>query len=192
MSSRKGARKLIAVPEEILQELSVIAKRSGLTISELASLILSFAARALHGRDNIASLFTEMTLLTDMRRLGGVIVPQKGLVELVNSADPSARDTFIKEVGRLATSIAVFAKVRGLDDILTKDIISLFVPNASIEEINDGNSGKIIISITEKPYSGMLDMLKTIATSVLEAMGKRVEKIDEYDSILVINYRQSS
>ncbi|HIQ23500.1 MAG TPA: hypothetical protein EYH50_00425 [Pyrodictium delaneyi] len=192
MPGPKGSKKLIAIPESLLNDLAIIAKRSGLTISELVTLILSFATRTLHGKDNISSIFTEAILLTDMHRLGGIVVPQRGLAQLVNSADPIMRDQFIKEVESLAASIAVSAKLRSMDNITAKDLIYLFAPSASIDEINEGNTGKIVITLAEQPGKGMLELLKAVSTRVLEAWGLKVEAVENYGSIVVLQYKRSS
>lgn len=192
MPGPKGSKKLIAIPESLLNDLAMIAKRSGLTISELVTLILSFATRTLHGKDNISSIFTEAILLTDMHRLGGIVVPQRGLAQLVDSVDPAVRDQFIKGVESLAASIAVSARLRSMDSVTVKDLIYLFAPNASIDEINEGNGGKIVITLAEPPGEGMLELLKAVSARVLEAWGLKVEAVENYGSIVVLQYKQSS
>ncbi|WP_338249203.1 hypothetical protein [Pyrodictium abyssi] len=192
MPGPKGSKKLIAIPESLLNDLAMIAKRSGLTISELVTLILSFATRTLHGKDNISSIFTEAVLLTDMHRLGGIVVPQRGLAQLVDSVDTVVRDQFIKEVESLAASIAVSAKLRSMDSVTVKDLIYLFAPSASIDEINEGDTGKIVITLAEPPGEGMLELLKAVSARVLEAWGLRVESVENYGSIVVLQYRRNT
>lgn len=188
MPGSKGSKKLIAVPENILNDLASIAKRSGLTVSELVTLILSFAVRAFHGKDNISSIFTEAILLTDMHRLGGVMVPQRGLSQLIDSVNPVTRDKFIAEIQSLAASIAVSVKLRNMDNVTPKDIIYLFIPNASIDEIDDDYNGKIVITLAEPVSENMIELLKAISTKILEAWGLQVNNVESYSSILVVEY----
>ncbi|OWJ55012.1 hypothetical protein Pdsh_04785 [Pyrodictium delaneyi] len=123
-----------------------------------------------------------------MHRLGGVMVPQRGLSQLIDSADPTTRDKFIAEIQSLAASIAVSVKLRNMDNVTPKDIIYLFIPNASIDEIDDDYNGKIVITLAEPVSENMIELLKAISTKILEAWGLRVNNVESYSSILVVEY----
>ncbi len=187
----KGPKKLIVVPETVLRDLMNIAKRTGLTISELASLMLAHAARMLQGRDNITTIFRDSILIADTKRLGAVIVPGDALLVLLENSSDEARSRFLSHVKEFARTATIYLKAHGVEDLEPKDIIALFTPFSTIDTVDGINGEKrLIISLNSRNSSELLaSYVKDLAASIIEEMGYRVLASEKLGSIVVIEYK---
>ncbi len=187
----KGPKKLIVVPETVLRDLMGIAKRTGLTISELASLMLAHAARMLQGRDNITTIFRDSVMLADTKRLGAVVIPNDALLALLEGSSDEARTRFINHVREFARTATVYLKAHGVEDLEPKDIISLFTPFSTIDTVDGANGEKrLIISLSQRNSSELLaSYVRDIASTIIEEMGYQVLSSEKLGSIVIIEYR---
>ena len=187
----KGPKRLIVVPETVLRDLMNIAKRTGLTISELASLMLAHAARMLQGRDNITTIFRDSILIADTKRLGAVIVPGDALLVLLENSSDEARSRFLSHVKEFARTATIYLKAHGVEDLEPKDIIALFTPFSTIDTVDGINGEKrLIISLNSRNSSELLaSYVKDLAASIIEEMGYRVLASEKLGSIVVIEYK---
>ncbi|BEP16950.1 hypothetical protein PYJP_03020 [Pyrofollis japonicus] len=188
----KGPKKLIVVPEPILEELMSIAKKSGLTISELTALILAHAARILKGRENITAVFKDTVVMHDLKRLGAVMVSSEAFISLLNgNNDEEYFKDFVEKAKSFAKTATLYLKAHGIE-VEPKDIVSLFVPSAMVDSIEDDRNMKLIISFNN-PGTGLeklIEYAKDIATTVITTWGYNVRSIDSLESIVVIEFEK--
>ncbi len=186
----KGPKKLIVVPESVLRDLMSIAKRSGLTISELASLMLAHAARMMQGRDNITTIFRDSVLLADTKRLGAVVVPSEALAILLEESSDETRAKFLDKVKSFTKTATLYLRAHGVEDIEPKDIISLFTPFSTIDTVEGVNGDRrLIISLNPNNASEVLaGYVREIATIIIKELGYTIKASEQLGPIVVIEY----
>ena len=184
----KGSKKLISIYDYILQELAVLAKENGVSISDLASIILSYSIRLLRGKTNIEETLKHSLLLSDARRLGAILIPLSAIEAVFK--EPSNVDLVVSDISKFLKNLIAYIKAYEIEDITVKDVLTLFIPALSIDEINTEKASKIIISIIPifSKNKNIVEYISKVASTVLEEWGYQVLQINIHESIIIVEF----
>jgi hypothetical protein len=186
---QKGSKKLIPVPEQIVRDLSQLAKRSGLTVQEVISLILSYAARSLRGREDVNTLFVEAALLSDARRFGGLMVPLSGLERLLSRAGEEELRLLQESYKSFISSLSVSARVREYGVAEPRDLLSILLPLVNVDEVEAGSGARRLIITSATPLDKTTArLIESIALEVLRSWGCSVSRSEAHESLIVVEY----
>lgn len=182
----KTSKKLIVVPEPILEELMYIAKRNGLTISELTTLILSHAAHMLRNETNISNIFKETILVSSTRKLGGIIIPVSVLGTIFSEADSNVENKILTNMASFIKVTVLYLREHTSNNLNIQDILSLFLPRTTIDVIEENGSAKLIIYVNDKRLN---NYVKRIAEEIIKVWGYEITRIDQQGDLIIIKYR---
>ncbi len=172
----------------MVEELSSIAKRSGMSLVELVEAVLSHAARVLRGRDDVGAVLSDAVVYADIARLGGVPVPLDALALLLGEGD-GAR-VFAERVAALARLVALSARARGLPGARAAGLVLRgFFPGAAVDLVEAGEEGEvraIVASPVLASSPGVALVAEAVARSVLEAAGFRVRAVRREPGLVVV------
>jgi len=182
-------RRLVPVAEDIVEQLADIARRSGLTIPELAETILGQAVRVLRGRDDVAGVLADAVILADIARLGGSPVPLRGLGLLLDNVGEEEARRFIEEATGLARLVAVSARARGVDQVtgVVSVLRSLF-PGAAVDLVEDDRSARVVLA-SPLFVGRLLRLAEASASAVVEGFGAELLGRETEPGLVVVKYK---
>jgi hypothetical protein len=182
-------RRLVPVREDIVEELAEIAKRSGLTVSELVEAILSHAVKVLRGRDDVVNVLVDSIVYADIARLGGVPVPLQGLIRMLNGCGEGCGG-FVGEAYRLARLVAMSTKARGVD--LSRGIVTVLralLPGQAID-IVEGDEGDWRVIVAGQSVAGAYaSFVEEVVRGAVEGFGGNVEGVEREEGIVVVRFK---
>ncbi|ABM80838.1 hypothetical protein [Hyperthermus butylicus] len=186
----KGSRRLIPVSERLVEELTPIARRAGMSVPELVETILSQAVRILRSRDDVASVLSDSAVLADVARLGMAPVPLEALARVLERAEDDAVEEFTSSVARLASLVAASTRARGLDDnFALAMVLRALLPGMAVDIVDEGKSGKIVVASPVLSGSRIRRFVHAIVSGVVEGFGLAVNGGDESPGLVVVRFK---
>ncbi len=183
------ARKLVPLPEDVVEELAVAARRMGLSLTEVLEIILRNTIHVVKTRDDVNGFLVEAVMRGDMHRLGGIMVPLKVLLRLLRSVSDEERERVLKETADYARLIVRVTRARGFGGIqLLKLLLRTWIPS-SIIEVNYGDDGYQLIissqSLEDEVYRRLLvDVVKAVVTE----LGMEVKELHTEPGVVTIRF----
>ncbi len=183
-------RRLVPVSEEIVEQLAAIARRSGLTIPELADTILGQAVRVLRSRDDVAGVLADAVVLADIARLGGTPVPLEPLGRLLEAAGEDAFREFAEEAAGLARLVAASARARGVEPLYGLGVVvRTFYPGAAVDLVDDGGDGYRLVVASPAVRGRLLELLRRSLASIVEGFGGTVVEEEAGPGLVALRFR---
>ena len=98
-----SAKRFIPISESTLSVAAKLAERAGIPLREFIESVLAEVLKAMQFRSNIIEVISLSDMLDDLRRAGGVILPQSFVYRLVESLDEEVFAELLSEVRRTAS-----------------------------------------------------------------------------------------
>lgn len=182
-------RRLIPVKEELVHELAAIAKRTGLTLTELTETILKHAAKTLRGRDDIAEILADSTIHADITRLGGTPIPLQTLTKILQQCSQQAQ-TITKETANLARLIALSTKARGIEPLKgIATITKTMLPNIPVDIIEGEQEHQIIAASPHLSTPQTTQYATEIIKAILEAYEATITTNETTKGLINIKFK---
>lgn len=182
-----STRRFVALPERLLIDAIKVAESMGVPYTVLIERILSEVLKVLrHKRDLLQSL-AMVDSYDDIRRLGGVVLPEKIVRELLTLAGPAKLGEACSEVGRMAAWFAELAKVkRSVTPAEIRSSLELWLPSARVDVIREGdNDYKFVVSFVN--YSReLLEVSKCVVEGLARGYGLDPYDISMGSSVIVL------
>jgi len=186
MSERAGKRRFLAISEDIIAEAMSVGERVGVPFTTLIENILSEVLRIMKYKPEISSAISYADSLDDILRLGGIVMPWGIAKRVIEEMGEDRKRELLDELFRMASWYGELAKVkRGSSLMELKSSISLWIPMASVDIIEE-NSGiyKIIVSFQDS-QSSSLDLAEKIVEGLAKGYGIKMLSKDRKSSLIV-------
>lgn len=182
-----SSRRFVALPESLLIEAVRIAERLGIPYTVLIERVLSEVLGLLRYKKNLLELLAMMDAFDDIRRLGGMFLPEKSIVELLKNLSTEKLSEVCSELTKMATWYAELSKVkRALTLSEVKNSLELWMPNARVDLVKEGkDSHKFVISFTN-PSRESLEIFKCIVEGLARGYGLERREVSVGPSFLVL------
>ncbi len=183
-------RRLVPVSEDIVEQLAALARRSGLTIPELADTILGQAVRVLRSRDDVAGVLADAVVLADIARLGGSPVPLEALGRLLEAVGEDAYRGFVDEAAGLARLVAVSARARGVDPLHGLSVVvRTFYPGAAVDLVEEGDGWHRLVVASPLLRGRLLGLVERSLVSVVEGFGGEIAEKEAEEGLVALRFR---
>ena len=183
-------RRLVPVREDLVEELSRIARRSGMTLVEFVEAVLGHAVRVLRGRDDVASVLGDAVVYADIARFGGVPVPLDALASLLGDGAGDGARLLAERSAALARLVALSARARGVEAGRAAGmVIRSFFPGAAVDLVEDEEDGRLRVIVASPALAsseGLAGLVEAVVRSVVEALGFRVESSRREPGLVVV------
>lgn len=172
-----SARRFVALPERLLVDAIKVAESMGIPYTVLIERILSEVIKVLRYKRDLLESLAMVDAFDDIRRLGGVVLPEKAVREMLSYVGPAKLGEVCSEVSRMAAWFAELAKVkRSVTPAEIRNSLELWLPSASVDLIKEGDdSYKFVVSFVS--YSReLLEVSKCAVEGLARGYG-----LDPYD-----------
>lgn len=182
-----SSRRFVALPERLLVDAIRVAEKLGVPYTVLIERILSEVLRLLRYKKDLLESLNMVDAFDDVRRLGGVFLPEKSARELLSLAGFEKLGEVCSELSKMAAWYAELSKIkRPLTPSEIKNSLELWLPSARVDVVREGeNSYKFVVSFANFSRE-FLELSRCVASGVVRGYG-----LDEYEltagpSILVL------
>jgi hypothetical protein len=183
-------RKLVPVPEELLDRLRRVAERTGVPVQKLVERILGEAARAISLRPDAVTSIAEAVVVSEIQRYQVVLLPFDVLIDVINSMDDNSFSVFVKRYRDFVYAVARSIAARGADGVQTLySLLSVMLPNLLVTVAGDGLRGRVVVASPRLVDSSRARRLvSTVVASILESLGFKPVSIGEDRGVVTIEY----
>ena len=182
-------RRLVPVSEEIVESLASVARRSGLSVPELADAILGQAVRVLRSRDDVAGVLADAVVLADVARLGGAPVPFQALARLLEAVGEDVFRGFVEEAAGLARLVAMSARARGVEPGHGLGVVlRTLYPGAAVDVLEDGDGARVVVA-SPLLRGRMLRLVEEAARAAAEGFGYVVVEAEASPGLVALRLR---
>ena len=185
-------RRLVPVSEDTIEELSIIARRTGMTLPELVESILSHALRVLRSRDDVASILASSTIMADIFRLGASPAPLGSLGGILETTNDNLFDKFVSESSSLARLVAASVRARGInprDGLI--GLVRAWFPSLALDVItNEDSNGRIVAASPLLSGSKLRQYVSSVLVSIVEGIGYRIVELKDEPGLVLILFSQ--
>lgn len=183
-------RRLVPVSESIVEELAGVAKRSGLSVPELADAILGQAVRVLRSRDDVAGVLADAVVLADIARLGGAPVPFQALARLLEEVGEESFRGFVGEAAGLARLVAMSARARGVEPGHGLGVVlRALYPGAAVDVLEEGDGVRVVVA-SPVMRGRVLRLVEEAARAAAEGFGYVVEGAEAAPGLVALRLRR--
>ncbi|MEM1703258.1 MAG: hypothetical protein QXQ31_04300 [Zestosphaera sp.] len=182
-----SSRRFIALSEKLLVEAIRVAEKLGIPYTVLIEKILTEVLELLRYKKNLLESLTMVDAFDDIRRLGGVFLPEKSVAEILAHKSTEELSKICLELTTMTAWYAELSKVkRPLTPAEVKNSLELWVPSARVDLIKEGEGAyKFVISFVN--YSReFLELSKCIAEGLLKGYGLEEHELSVGHSVLVV------
>jgi hypothetical protein len=95
-----SARRFVALPERLLVDAIKVAESMGIPYTVLIERILSEVIKVLRYKRDLLESLAMVDAFDDIRRLGGVVLPEKAVREMLSYVGPAKLGEVCSEVSR--------------------------------------------------------------------------------------------
>lgn len=174
------SRKLIAVSEDVVNEIAAVARRLGMTTSELVEAILTQALGVLRVREDVGRVLSDAVLYSDLRRVGGVLIPRSVFFHLIDSVDDGSFEQVLSEEERLVKWFFTSVRIKRveLDHAELAKLISIWLPGFIVDVRSSSGRTLVVVSSPEIEGDRRLEFVKRIVVSALESLGAKIGSVE--------------
>ena len=180
-------KKLIPVPEELLDRLRRIAESAGIPLAELVDGLLSTAARLLEGRTDVASALAEAAVSAELYRLEVALVPFQSLLEAVERADGGSFKKFKEAMAGFARTVATLVRAKG-GEVSPSAMLMALLPGLTVSSLEEGGRGRLVVAYTVGLRGRGLELVEAVARAVVEGLGFKAVRLASEGGVLVVEY----
>ncbi len=185
-------RRLVPVSEGIVEELAAVARRSGLSVPELADAILGQAVRVLRSRDDVAGVLADAVVLADVARLGGAPVPFQALARLLEAVDEEVFEGFVGEAAGLARLVAMSARARGVEPGHGLGVVlRTLYPGAAVDVLVEEEGGAQVVVASPLLRGRVLRLVEEAARAAAEGFGDVVAEAEASPCLVALRLRRT-
>lgn len=183
-----SSRKFVTIPERLLVDIIKVAERMGVPYVTLIERILSTVVPILRYKRNLLDSLALVDAFDDIRRLGGMVLPQQVLKEILPYVGPEKMERLCRELGRLATWFGELSRVKRpvtLGEI--RNTISLWIPSASVDVVKegDGSTFKYVLSLND-PSEELMWLARCVVEGLMKGYDVKEYEVSVGGSALVI------
>ena len=178
-------RRLVPVREDIIEELMGVAKRSGLSLSELVEAILSHSVKVLRGRDDVAMVLADSVVYADIARLGGAPVPLEAVLQAVDNGCNGLGEA----LAGLARLAALSAKARGLG--VERGLLLVaraLLPGIALDLVEEDGGYRLIAASPRLAGRNAAETVEAVLRSVVEGFGGKVVGAEANSGLVVVRF----
>ena len=155
-----SSRRFVAIPESVLIEAIKVAEKLGVPYTSLIERILVEVLRVLRYRRDVLESLAMVDAYTDIRRLGGIVLPEQVVKEILGKVDRSTFESLCSELARMGSWFGELSKAkRAVTVSEVKNSLGLWFPSSSVDVSKDANTGevKFVVSLVN-PSRELLEL----------------------------------
>ena len=155
-----SSRRFVAIPESVLIEAIKVAEKLGVPYTSLIERILVEVLRVLRYRRDVLDSLAMVDAYTDIRRLGGIVLPEQAVKEILGKVDRSTFESLCSELARMGSWFGELSKAkRAVTVSEVKNSLGLWFPSSSVDVSKDANTGevKFVVSLVN-PSRELLEL----------------------------------
>ncbi|MEM0066382.1 MAG: hypothetical protein QXZ22_05320 [Sulfolobales archaeon] len=182
-----SSRRFVALPERLLVDAIKVAEKLGIPYTVLIERILTEVLKLMRYKKNLLESLAMVDAFDDVRRLGGVFLPEKSVVEMLSLANTEKLNEICLELTKMTSWYAELSKVkRSLTLTEVKNSLELWVPSARVDLVREGEGTyKFVVSFVN--YSReFLELSKCIAEGLVRGYGLEEHELMTGPSVLVL------
>ncbi|OYT51534.1 MAG: hypothetical protein B6U73_01830 [Desulfurococcales archaeon ex4484_204] len=187
-----SAKRFIPISESTLSVAAKLAERAGIPLREFIESVLAEVLKAMQFRSNIIEVISLSDMLDDLRRAGGVILPQSFVYRLVESLDEEVFAELLSEVRRTASWYGTLAKVKRGPDLETlRLVLNVWFPDMNVSIVKGGNSYRVIAASSNQPVR-VTNLARAALEELCKALDLEVKDIQVSRGIIKVSVRCST
>ncbi len=184
------AKKLIPVSEDIIDELMKIAKRSGLSVTELVDIILRNTVKVLHSRDDIDGFLIESLVRSDLARMGGVTIPLNVLSLGLSKLNDDERENALKTLESFASLVVRMAIARGINGLnLVKLLLRAWLSQFNIEVLDREDYYQILVSGFQLADDTTIQLVISIINGILKEVKAKDISFEHSPGLIITKFK---
>ncbi len=155
-----SSRRFVAIPESVLIEAIKVAEKLGVPYTSLVERILVEVLRVLRYKRDVLDSLAMVDAYTDIRRLGGIVLPEQVVKELLGKVDRSTYESLCSELTRMGSWFGELSRAkRAVTVSEVRNSLGLWFPSSSIDVSKDANTGevKFVVSLVN-PSRELLEL----------------------------------
>jgi len=155
-----SSRRFVAIPESVLIEAIKVAEKLGVPYTSLIERILVEVLRVLRYRRDVLDSLAMVDAYTDIRRLGGIVLPEQAVKEILGKVDRGTFESLCSELARMGSWFGELSKAkRAVTVSEVKNSLGLWFPSSSVDVSKDANTGevKFVVSLVN-PSRELLEL----------------------------------
>ncbi len=155
-----SSRRFVAIPESVLIEAIKVAEKLGVPYTSLIERILVEVLRVLRYRRDVLESLAMVDAYMDIRRLGGIVLPEQVVKEILGKVDRSTFESLCSELARMGSWFGELSKAkRAVTVSEVKNSLGLWFPSSSVDVSKDANTGevKFVVSLVN-PSRELLEL----------------------------------
>lgn len=181
-----SARKFVAIPERILAEAVRVAEDMGVPYTVLIERILTEVLKVMRYRKGVLDSLAAADAFEDVRRLGGMVLPEGVVREVLGRMSPEELERVCSELGRMSAWFGELGRVkRSLTPGEFRNSLSVWLPSASIDVLKEGTTFKFVVSLTT-PSSEFLMLSKCVVEGLVRGYGIKEHDVAVGSSVITV------
>jgi hypothetical protein len=183
-----SSRRFVAIPESVLIETIKVAERLGIPYTVLIERILVEVLRVLRYRRDVLDSLSMVDAFTDIRRLGGIVLPENVVREVLGKVDRGTFERLCSELTRMGSWFGELSRAkRAVTVSEVKNSLGLWFPSSSIDVSRDTNTGevKFVISLVN-PSRELLELGRCVVEGLARGYDLGDYSITVGNSLIVL------
>ena len=155
-----SSRRFVAIPESVLIEAIKVAERLGIPYTVLIERILVEVLKVLRYRRDLLDSLAMVDAYTDIRRLGGIVLPEYVVREILGRVDRETLERLCSELTKMGSWFGELSRAKRFVTVSeVKSSLGLWFPSSSIDISKDSNTGevKFVVSLVN-PSRELLEL----------------------------------
>ena len=171
-------KRFVPISESLLFLAARLAERTGMPTREFIEYVLAEVLKSLQYRNDILEVISISDMLDDLRRSGGVVLPQNVVYKIVELLDEDNYVELIEEMKKVAKWYGTLIRVkRGADVSTLKLLLSVWFPDMNANIIDKGNGLVTVVITSSRQPARVTKLVGEVITALCKAMGVQVNEM---------------
>lgn len=181
-----SARKFVALPERVLIEALRVAEEVGVPYTVLIERILTEVLRVMRYRRGVLESLATADSFEDVRRLGGMVLPEGVVREVLSKLGPEELKRMCSELRRMCAWFGELGRVkRPLTPNEFRNSLSVWLPSASIDVVREDPYFKFVVSLTS-PSREFLELSRCVVEGLIKGYDLRDHEMSVGSSVIAV------
>ncbi|MEM2005461.1 MAG: hypothetical protein QW705_05260 [Zestosphaera sp.] len=181
-----SARRFVALPERVLSDAVRVAEEVGVPYTVLIERILTEVLKVMRYRRDVLELLAVADSLNDVRRLGGLVLPEGVVKEVLSRLSRDDLSRMCAELGRMSAWFGELGRVkRALTPNEFRNSLSLWLPSASIDVLKEDTTFKFVVSVAN-PSSELLMLSRCVIEGLVRGYDIKEHEISLSSSVITV------
>jgi len=170
-------KRFVPISESILFLAARLAERAGMPAREFIEYVLAEVLKSLQYRSNVLEVISISDMLDDLRKSGGMVLPQKAVYKIVDSLNDADYQELADEIKSMAKWYGTLIRVkRGVSVNTIRLLLSVWFPDMNVNIINKGDGSITIIATSSRQPIKVTNLVRDAVIALCQAMGLQVKE----------------